>query len=477
MRNGFLGAIAALVAGATAALGQAVPGDPYAVPPGAVAPAGGFGPSPIMPPNLSGYPAPAPAGVIPYPPPGNWEAFDPNGSPGTPGHPTSGPDVGFQGPPLPCLWFNAEYMILFPKSAPLTAPLLTTGAPISGGVLGNPTTRVLYGDGRISFDVASAFRATLGGLWGPEMRYGWEVIGFDMERDSRRYTTRSAVTGTPLLARPYYDTVTGRQSSLIVASPATGQGYFTTGTSTEAWGVEANLTMNLYRAAPTQVWGYSASLLGGLRFAVLDERFSAISQSDIRENVPFTFANEHFGSFLNAARGGDSVMLVYDSFHTRNEFYGINLGLQQELRYGRWFTALSTKIAFGDMRQVIGIKGYSMVTQNGAAGFQTVAPGGMYALSDRLGKFRQDNFAVLPELGVNVGCHFTPNLTGFIGYNFLFMSNVARAAQLPTAAINSSLLPASSNFGVSTTNMPPAPVFTHSTYWLQGVNFGLSFRY
>jgi hypothetical protein len=63
-------------------------------------------------------------------------------------------------------------------------------------------------------------------------------------------------------------------------------------------------------------------------------------------------------------------------------------------------------------------------------------------------------------------------MRAFIGYDFLYLSSVARAGNQVDLRTNGSLI-------TPTPSGPSNPPFAfHGTdYWAQGVNFGLEFRY
>src|SRR5205814_810605 len=57
-------------------------------------------------------------------------------------------------------WVDAEYLLWWTKGAPLSTPLVTTGSltDIPPGALGQPGTRVLFGDHSIGFGALSGLR-------------------------------------------------------------------------------------------------------------------------------------------------------------------------------------------------------------------------------------------------------------------------------------------------------------------------------
>ena len=94
-----------------------------------------------------------------------------------------------------------------------------------------------------------------------------------------------------------------------------------------------------------------------------------------------------------------------------------------------------------------------------------------------IGRFDNDEFAVIPELTFNVGVNLTKSMTMYVGYNFMWISHVARPGNQINPVIDCSTVP----FSPTTANwgMSPGPrnLFQQDEFWLQGVNFGLNIQY
>src|SRR5262249_48125958 len=134
---------------------------------------------------------------------------------------------------------------------------------------------------------------------------------------------------------------------------------------------------------------YNLDLLVGPRYLDLSENLSILETLTVLQNVPNT-----------PAVAGSRVM-VLDSFGTRNQFAGAQVGLDAELHRGPYFLDLRLKVALGDVHEVININGAQIITT--PTGATTLFRGGLLALNSNIGRFTQDRFAVLPELGLNVG--------------------------------------------------------------------------
>jgi hypothetical protein len=105
-------------------------------------------------------------------------------------------------------------------------------------------------------------------------------------------------------------------------------------------------------------------------------------------------------------------------------------------------------------------------------------PGGLYSQPSNLGRITHDQFGVIPELQAKINYQIFPNTYLFAAYNFLYWNQVVR----PGNQINPNLnLSQSAVFGgtggVLAGPSQPAPSFSRSDFWAQGVSIGIEFRY
>jgi len=171
--------------------------------------------------------------------------------------------------------------------------------------------------------------------------------------------------------------------------------------------------------------------------------------------------------------------IVSDSFRAANNFYGGQIGLAGEVRRGRWFVNGRSTIAFGTVNQIATIGGGQALQF--APGTVGVYQGGLLAVPGaNIGSFSQNKFAVLPEVGMNLGYHITPRLRVFAGYNFLYLSNVLRASGTIDPVVDAARIP---NFPLPGNPTPltgvtrPAPQFHTTDLWAQGINFGMQWSW
>ena len=67
--------------------------------------------------------------------------------------------------------------------------------------------------------------------------------------------------------------------------------------------------------------------------------------------------------------------------------------------------------------------------------------GGLLALSSNSGHHERDRFAAVPEAGVSVGYRLTDHVRVSAGYNFLYVTQAARAGSLAGGVVDSRLVP------------------------------------
>jgi hypothetical protein len=517
MRKGLLGSIAALAAGAGTAWGQAPPmpaGNPPA--PVAVAPSeaiqaqgpgGLFAPAPpnpvIMPP-LGFGPAGDPQGLGPvggfgpppgpmYPNPGAYGA--PSFQPG-PSMPGNGSGYG----QAPHWWTTMDYLVYFAKGQPSTFPLLTTSAPSDNGIIGRASTLVLAGNEDLSYNPISGFRINAGFFGDADRRWGFEASATVLEHKAN-VTDLSSGTNIPTLARPFIDSANPRAiTSQVIANTTLGQGRAVVGTTNQTWWIDATGIVNLYRSEPCSTkCAISLDFLIGYRYLQIEESLDINTSTQLNQTGTVTpvFAVGPFGVLTQVGTtvtpiqypfGGVSVstpatVVIQDSFHVVNRFNGGVVGLRGEARYGMFTTTTTMKLAFGNMNQrleITGASGYADLSRpNPISGGPNIgsAYGGLYANASNIGRYNNDEFAFMPEINLNVGLNVTRGLTAYLGYNFLWINNIARPGDQINPIVNTATVPFSPNYGNNSRPVVPRQIFAQDEFWIMGVNFGLMMRY
>jgi hypothetical protein len=176
-------------------------------------------------------------------------------------------------------WIGMDYLAWSVKGDRLP-PLVTTsptGTPLGqAGVLGPPSTTVLFGDSSVNGGWRSGGRLSAGYWFDPQHKTGIEASFFGLEQASTGFNASSA--GNPILARPFLDASTGLQGSSLIAFPGLLSGSVTASETSRLYGAGA-----LYRreiGASSASWGAQRfSLLAGYRFLHASDRMDISSAS------------------------------------------------------------------------------------------------------------------------------------------------------------------------------------------------------
>ncbi len=158
--------------------------------------------------------------------------------------------------------------------------------------------------------------------------------------------------------------------------------------------------------------GPQLNLLAGFRYLQVAERLEIEQQSIDTAN---SFSTQSI-----------------DSFGTLNQFYGGQLGLRWSYDGPRIFVNLTGKIAFGLPWKSATVYGSTSITANGTSS----SAADCWRLPTNRGSYNRTQTAYVPEAIATVGCHLTPWASVFVGYNFLYISNLARPGKLIDTTLN-----------------------------------------
>ena len=397
-------------------------------------------------------------------------------------------------------WIRAAYLAWWKKGIRLPALVTTSPAdtPFSqAGVLGEPNTRILFGDSSYDGGLESGYRMNLGYWLDPCRRWGLEGDFFEVGQGSVRFHAQSAATGDPILGRPFFDVnpATGRprEAAELVSFPGLWRGSIDVEATDYFQSAGMWLRYNLCSfegccqqecgsaGGPTARWydfwlncgcdgelaarwcdfwssrGCRLDLIAGYRYYRLDDSLA------IREHIQGIAGGPLEGTILD----------VRDSFRSRNEFHGGEIGLSAEKNYGRWSLQLLTKVAIGNSHQVLSIGGATQISQPGA---DLNYPAGVYALDSNIGTHTRNDFVMIPQIGVGIDYQLTCRLRVFLGYDILYWANVARAPEQIDRFIDSARIPQSGREGRELLPFPGAEI-NYGSFWAQGINTGLDFRF
>lgn len=340
-------------------------------------------------------------------------------------------------------------------------PLVTTspdGTPRpSAGVLGEPGTDILVGGSGLDDNYRPGVRLTVG-YWLDDCQLsGLEFTGFAVGDGANSGNFYAESVGTPLspiLARPFNNVLLGQPDSQLVAFPGVVEGSIQTETHSELYSVALLLRRNWLRDC-----GRRLDWVGGYRYLRFRESLT------IRERLTST----NPGGVVPVG----TTFAIDDAFGTENDFHGGEVGLSTLLTRGCWDFDILAKLAVGNMHQRATIDGQTAITVPTQPVY--VGRGGLLALPTNMGSYSWDEFALIPELNLNLRYRWSDRLSFDVGYSLLWVTEIARTGGQIDLNVNPSQLPG--NRGNLVGPAAPLPVLDSSDMWLQGMNFGVVWEY
>ncbi len=351
-------------------------------------------------------------------------------------------------------WVSAEYLLWWTRSTQVP-PLAATGVIDPTGTGGIMAQQNLLA-GSFGENLHGGARFGLGHWFSEEQIRGVDTRFFFLFKNGSSFTANSAQYPTLFLPFNNVNTPIGPTGN-VVAAPGVAQGGIAVTLENSLWGAEVNYRRFLAGNPCARVDG-----LAGFRYLNFTETLTITETAALLPTAPFT------------SPGG----IINDRFRTENNFYGGQVGLTGEVRRGRWFVDGRATVAFGTVFQQAEIAGgQARLLANGTTGLYG---GGLYAQPGaNAGNYTQNKFAVLPEAGLNLGYHITPNFRVFVGYNFLYLSSVLRPADVIDPNIDAARIP---NFTVPGNPAPlpfprPTPQLNTTDFFAQGISFGMQWTW
>jgi hypothetical protein len=438
MRNGLLHATLVLAFSAASAIAQQP--SPYMVP-GAEASQTYNEPLPLAPTyGPQGGPPQGPA--------------SPNGPPPLPDNLPG----AFDPPPPPeppVAMFAVDYLHWW-MHKPLP-PLVTSSQSGASAILGNPGTIVLFGGEHPEDEEHSGVRLSFV-KW-----FGCSGIGLEGRAEflgdsGNHFQAGSDSNGLPPLGRPVIDTQTGAETAENISLPGAFVGGITVVSQTLMWDGQINLLCQL-----SQDCAYP-NIFFGVRYLDLDEKLT-ITQ-DSTGLLQGLIGNS--GQFFN-----DTNAHIVDFFRTRNQFWGGQIGAQNQWDWKHWFFRARGSIGVGYTHEEADV--YGQTTLNFPNITSATFNGGVLATGNNTGHFVHNEITVMPEGELTLGWHICSWLDFSVGYNFLYWSEVTRPKDIINREVNPVQLPTS----VQGTTFNPVHTlaFHDSDFWAQGINLGLAIHY
>jgi hypothetical protein len=307
------------------------------------------------------------------------------------------------------------------------------------GAIGQPGTATLLEGGLDSPELAGGrFTVGFGNLFNCGL--GMEATFFFLGTRGNHNDFSSDNTGFPGLFSPFVD-ANGTPNALAVAFPTLTKGNIDVSNTTRMWGMEANVRKALFCDCD-----HKLDLLVGFRFI------------ELTENLTISRFSECIMPGCN-----NVTTDVVDSFGTRNRFYGGQVGFDYEFHMARWILGLNGKVAIGDMHETVTASGLTVASPGANVASSNT---GLLVQASNSGRQTTDHFAVVPEVGVKVGYQITDNLSAYVGYSVLYMSNVVRPGEQVDLVVDKT----------GTLHRPSIPL-NNTSFWAHGWNAGLEWKY
>lgn len=365
-------------------------------------------------------------------------------------------------------WVNVEYLSWEQDGLPLP-PLITTSTDPAiprpqAGVLGDPTTQILFGGEEVLTEEFEGARTRFGIWLDNGHTWGFGVELFEIGTEVVSFGTES--TGDPILARPFFNTQTGLEDSGLIAFPAVATGSVAAAAATRFRGL--GLTFRRLRrckegCSPFLFFGPNSDFCSRVE-AIFGLRLLELQESvQIREDM------------VSADVTSPGSLSIFDQFDTRNRFDGFELGWSYRHVRGFWSFESLLRLGIGNNRQTITIRGGTRVEDPTNTPVVQSLPGGFLAQESNIGTFQQNEFSVVPELNLNLGFQVTDRFRVTLGYTGIYWSNVVRPSDHMSRDINPAFFPPAS---VPFTGVRrPEFAFQTRDYWVQGFNIGGEYRW
>jgi hypothetical protein len=359
--------------------------------------------------------------------------------------------------PLGRIWGEFDYLYWTARGD--NVPSLVTTSPIGtaagqAGVLGTPGVRTLSGAAAFSDDYRSGLRYNVGVWLDAGQTLGVQVGGFLLDDGATHNALTSA--GNPILARPFTNAITGAAASQLVAFPDVVVGSLAVDHRSSVNGFDAALRGNMCCAA---TWRLDA--LFGYRYLRLEDGLT------INQNLVAGPA-----SLVALGVTPGTSFATGDRFQTTNTFNGLELGLAGEQRFGSWFATGVVKASLGWIDHIAAISGDTRIAGPGLAPVQST--GGLLALSSNIGRFKEVDAVIIPEMSLGLGYQLGKYVRIRAGYSFLYISSVARPGTIIDTTVNPGLIPPPTGAAPPTR---PLGQTERSDFILHGVNAGVEVHF
>ena len=361
------------------------------------------------------------------------------------------------------------YLAWWFKNPTLPGPIVTSSTAIPGtatsGALSDPALKTLVGDGTLKYP--SPFPADESPSATSSTTSRQRLRGHRLHRRSADGEDHGPIEcGRRSDHRQPVHRLPDRHAGGVqYALPGKLVGGMNVTSAARLFGGEANFVCN-YPDCCVCCIPLPFSFLFGARYLQLDERLDMNGFSQVLAPVRCRFQESASRRPPeNLALPSPATITSLDSFHTRNQFYGGQIGAVTWVGpFCPWFVGGQAKIAAGNVHEQVDIGGDTTLNVPGA--IPVTVPGHLYAVASNSGTFSRDRFAYVPEGEVRFGYRFNANFLTYVGYNYLFITKVTRPGDQIDTTIDQRQSPASTAFQQGFVGTRPTAVpIVESSFW------------
>ncbi|HMP02392.1 MAG TPA: BBP7 family outer membrane beta-barrel protein [Gemmatales bacterium] len=365
----------------------------------------------------------------------------------------------------PRFYAGVDYLLWQLKSQPVPIPLVTTSNVNDSGIIGQPSTVILGGNSNLGYNWMSGVKVSAGYILDHDT--GWAIDGnvFFILRKERRHDFLADDNGNPVLAVPFQDAQTGEERSLVYSIPGEFTGGISFSGGSRLSSGEVNLVMPISSSERFRIdW------VMGTRYVDLSENIQISSFATVLPGAPgFTVGGVNVGPESTAGDVND--------FHTRNQFFATQFGLRAEYAVADGLTVrVFGNVALGVNDQNIAVNGTTFV-QPASGAPPTLFLGGLNAVATNIGRNDKNQFAFMPEAGIQLGYWMTDAIRLTAGWQFLYINRVVRPGDQLDRVINRSYVPQSSAFLGPAEPFRPLVPFKTTSFWAHGMSVGFEVRF
>ena len=343
---------------------------------------------------------------------------------------------------------DVDYMFWWTNGT--TVPSLVSTSPLGvpqgqAGVLPNAT--VLFGAQTIDDGLRGGGRVQL---------LRWLDKKCDYALDLSYFGAGSASNGDfssntdihPILARPFFNVASGSEDSELVSFPGQLFGAISIDTSSEFHSASTLIRTSINRSCDR-----SLDFVAGYRYFKFREGME-ITERLISTNPVGLIAQ-------------GTTFDIEDRFSAVSYFNGAEIGVVKTRNLENLTFRCTAKLAAGGVRKNLVTAGRTKISVPLAGSVENNA--GFYALPSNIGSFHEDDFALLPELGLRTSLRLTEGLNFSIGYTALCLTNVLRVGSAMDRNVDVSQIPPFANPAANR----PTPLLSDTGLFAQSIALGV----